>query len=121
MKLHSPIDNEVIDEESSGNASLLLLYDWFKHITTLSLLTLGGLLSILQAGEAQVRPGVLAAIVGLIAFAGILGFEGQNRVLQAQLASQPIPKSLGWFRRLAVVSFSIGTGIFLTLFLESVS
>jgi hypothetical protein len=121
MKLNNPIDSEVIDEQSAAKTGLLLLYDWFKHMTTLSLITLGGLLSMLQAGESQVRPGALAAIIGPLALAGILGFEGQNRLLRAELAGQPIPKSLGWFRRIAVASFSVGTGVFLTLFLESVS
>lgn len=116
--------NDIIDSDSpipegSKSRAALLLYDWFKHMTTLSLITLGGLLSILQAGKADVRPGLLEAIILLIAVAGIIGFDGQSRILKAELANEPLPNVLKWFRRVAVWSYSLGVGMFLTLFVES--
>ena len=117
--------NDIIDSESpvpegSKGRATLLLYDGFKHMTTLSLVTLGGLLSILQAGEANVRPGILEAIIVLIAVGGIIGFDGQSRILKAELANKPLPNVLKWFRRVAVWSYSLGVGMFLTLFVESI-
>lgn len=117
--------NDIVDSESplsegSQSRATLLLYDWFKHMTTLSLVTLGGLLSILQAGEANVRSGVLEAIIVLIAVGGIIGFDGQSRILKAELANKPLPSMLKWFRSVAVWSYSLGVGLFLSLFVESI-
>ena len=89
-------------------------------MTTLSLVTLGGLLSILQAGKADVRPGFLEAIIVLIAIGGIIGFDGQSRILKAELANRPLPNMLKWFRSLAVWSYGLGVGLFLSLFVESI-
>lgn len=117
--------NDVIDSESpipegSKSRATLLLYDWFKHMTTLSLITLGGLLSILQAGKADVRLGFLEAIIVLIAVGGIIGFNGQSRILKAELANEPLPSMLRWFRTIAVWSYGLGVGLFLSLFVESI-
>ena len=117
--------NDIIDSESpipegSKGRATLLLYDWFKHMTTLSLITLGGLLSMLQAGEADVRTGFLEAIIILIAVAGVIGFDGQSRILKAELAGGPLPDILKWYRRVAVYSYSLGVGMFLSLFVESI-
>ncbi len=120
MSDDAPIDGEEVIRASSSKSATLLLYDWFKHITTLSLITLAGLLSILQAGDSNVRPGGLAGIVIAIALAGIIGFDGQSRIIKAELSGTPLPKMLDWFRRVAVGSYSIGTGMFLVLFVESV-
>ncbi len=119
MNSNDIIDSEAPIHEGSKGRATLLLYDWFKHMTTLSLITLGGLLSMLQAGEADVRPGLLEAIIILIAAAGVIGFDGQSRILKAELANKPLPIMLNWFRRVAVGSYSLGVGMFLTLFVES--
>lgn len=114
------IDSESPLPEGSKSRATLLLYDWFKHMTTLSLVTLGGLLSILQSGDTNVRPGLLEAIIVLIALGGIIGFDGQSRILKAELANLPLPKMLKWFRTTAVWSYALGVGMFLSLFVESI-
>ena len=113
-----PIDGD--DVAGSDHGATLLLYDWFKHVTTLSLVTLGGVLTILQ-GEDPVRPGTLASIIVLVAIAGILGFDGQNRILKARLTGQPLPRSLAYIRPAAVLSYGVGVGVFLSLFMESIA
>ena len=120
MSANDIIDSESPIAEGSQSRATLLLYDWFKHMTTLSLVTLGGLLSILQAGEANVRPGLLEAIIVLIAVGGIIGFDGQNRILKAEMANAPLPAMLKWFRSVAVWSYGLGVGLFLSLFVESI-
>ena len=37
-----------------------------------------------------------------------------------ELSGAPLPKMLDWFRRVAVWSYSLGTGMFLVLFVQSV-
>jgi hypothetical protein len=119
--MNRPLDGDDVASGGAGNSATLLLYDWFKHMTTLSLITLGGLLSILQAGETDVRPGLLEMIIIAIALSGIIGFDGQSRIIKAELAKLALPAILKWFRIVAVWSYSLGVGMFLILFLESLS
>jgi len=100
---------EPVIEHQHAVDGVLMLYDWFKHITTLSLITLGGILGILQGGTANVRPGMLAMIVTTVAVAGILGFDGQHRLLSAELAGKPIPRLLRWHRQLAMATMAPGS------------
>ncbi|ANY20402.1 hypothetical protein A6F68_01892 [Tsuneonella dongtanensis] len=118
--MSGPFDGEMVREKSVAGATLLL-YDWFKHMTTLSLVTLGGVLGILQAAEMNVRSGLLGAMISAIAVAGILGFDGQNRLLIAEIAGKPLPSYLTWHRRIAMAAYGTGTGAFLSLIVESVS
>lgn len=120
MNEPAPIDSDAI-LPGTGREGALLLYDWFKHMTTLSLVTLGGILGILQAGSANVRPGVLGGIVTAVALAGIIGFDGLNRLLVSELENKPIPRILHWSRRLAMMSYGLGVGAFLSLIVESVA
>lgn len=116
-------DREPIDGESvladAGRAGAMMLYDWFKHMTTLSLVTLGGILGILQGSRVDVRPGTLGLMITAIAVAGILGFDGQNRLLVAELDCKPIPPALRWTRRVAMALYGMGVGAFLGLIVES--
>ena len=93
-----PIDAD--DIAGSNHGAALLLYDWYKNMTTLSLITLGGVLGIVQSGTSEVRPGVLGAIVTAIAIAGIIGFDGQHRIVQSVLSKKPRSRWLDFSRRL---------------------
>lgn len=120
MSDKGPIDSDDMADSAARHSPTLLLYDWFKHMTTLSLITLGGLLSILQSGDARIRPSVLVTIIVAIALAGIVGFDGQSRILKAELEGKPLPRMLGALRQTAMTSFGIGVGLFLGLFVETV-
>ena len=118
MTGRAPIDSESV-LPSSDREGVMMLYDWFKHMTTLSLVTLGGMLGILQSGQSDVRPGMLGAMLIAVALAGILGFDGLNRLLVAELAGKPVPAALTWSRRVAMTSYGLGVGAFLSLIVES--
>ena len=118
MSEPEPIDSESV-LPSTDRPGVMMLYDWFKHMTTLSLVTLGGVLGILQSSRTDVRPGAIGALITAIAVAGILGFDGQNRLLVAELEGKPIPPVLRWTRRAAMALYGMGVGAFLTLIVES--
>ena len=81
----------MIDENETpqGREPERLLYDWFKHLTSLSLLTLGGVLSLSQAGEIAIDRNQLTIVLlfvaaGLCAYAvhefgeaGVIANSGQ--------------------------------------------
>ena len=58
-----------------------MLYDWFKHLTSLSLLTLGGVLSLSQVSEAEdIKKHVLTGVLIVVAIAGVLSFSGAEQM-----------------------------------------
>ena len=120
MSERHPIDSEAVLPKGERD-SVMMLYDWFKHMTTLSLVTLGGMIGILQGGQADVRPGLLGLMLVAVALAGIAGFDGMNRLLVAELQGQPVPRILHWSRRVATVTYGMGVGAFLSLMVESVA
>ena len=120
MTSRSPIDGDSVLPDGGRNG-VMMLYDWFKHMTTLSLVTLGGILGILQNGTENVRPIVTTGIVAAVAVAGILGFDGLNRLLAAELEGKPVPRVLNWTRRLAMAAYGMGVGAFLSLIVETVA
>jgi hypothetical protein len=96
-----------------------LLYDWFKHLTSLSLVTLGGVLSLSQVDSIELKPRSLLLVVGLVAAGGICSFSGADKLVRAQTSGAPLPRSIGWLQRGAAGLLGAGVGAFLGLFLEA--
>jgi hypothetical protein len=111
----------VDDEKMLGPGREQLLYDWFKHLTSLSLLAIGGALSLSQTGKANVAALPLTVIVVALAAAGICSFTGADKLVRAAAAGQPLPRSVLLFSRAAPGFLGVGVGAFLAVFLESLS
>jgi hypothetical protein len=86
-----------------------LQFDWYNHLTTLSLVILGGI-----AGFMPERPlpsyGILA--VALVASGGAVALNGSQRIASDK------PQLVGWRNWLfgagfAVPAISVGAGVFL--------
>ena len=94
-----------------------LLYDWFKYLTTISLLALGGVLTLSQApdGEAIKLP-VLVGVIVVIASAGVLAFSGADQLVRARLANDPLPKQVRTLQKVEPFTLAMGVGGFLYLF-----
>lgn len=101
--------------EASVRQSELLLYDYFKHMTTLALVTLGGMLTISQSLDAPVPLRELAPAVALISLGGVLSLHGLDAIIKARFRDRALPRWLHWYRALVGGSFGIGTGLFLGL------
>lgn len=88
-----------------------LEYDFLKHITSLSLVAIGGALtfagSIFAAAPDQSR---LWLATGMLIGAGILAFSGQQRLLKLLRTDQPVGRSVSLYREAAVLVFGFGTG-----------
>lgn len=101
--------------EASVRQGELLLYDYFKHMTTLALVTLGGILTISQSLDTPVPLRDLATVVVLISLGGALSLHGLETIIKARLRDRALPRWIHWYRTLAGGSFGIGTGLFLGL------
>lgn len=100
----------------------LLLYDFFKHLTSLVLLTLGGLLIVIKDFDPKdVKPVFVLAAIILIASSGVLSYGGSSEIVRARYTKTPTRPSLEWSRKLAPMLLAVGFGIFLAMFIDSLS
>jgi ABC-type xylose transport system permease subunit len=99
-----------------------LLYDWFKHLTSLSLLTLGGVLSLSQVVDsAEIKKPILAGVLVAVALAGVLAFSGAEQIVRAKTRSTPVPNQVLILQKVAPVILSMAVGAFLYIFLRALN
>ena len=106
--------------QAAAHDAALLLYDYFKHITTLSLITLGGILAIPQTTGIAVTFRDLLPSLALIANAGALSLYGMDLVIKARIADRALPRSVRWYQLVVGGSLGLGVGAFMGLFTEMV-
>ena len=107
-------EDRIVDE--SARHGELLLYDFFKHMTTLSLVTLGGVLSISQTSGVAIPMRDLLPAILLIAVAGATSLYSMESMIKLRLANLPLTRSIRWQRLVASGSFGLGIGAFLGRF-----
>jgi hypothetical protein len=95
----------------------LLLYDYFKHMTSLALITLGGLVSIPQFAEVGFATREVAIPILLVTMSGTLALYGQEEIIVARQKARRVPRQMRWCRWAISGSFGIGVGAFLSLIL----
>jgi hypothetical protein len=106
----------VVPELEDGSA---YLYDYFKHLTSLSILTLGGVLAIsTEAGADKTTKGSMIAVIALVGFAALMAFSGTSEIVRQKATGQAKGKWLTFYRTGAPIALSLGVGAFLYLFLK---
>lgn len=104
--------------DPSGDRDILL-YDYSKHLLSLSLFGLGGVVSITQSTIGQKIPGPIAALlIAFVALAGLSALSCSASILRARERSQPVPKTAWLASRAAMVFLGMGMGGFLTIWVE---
>ncbi|WBH17982.1 hypothetical protein [Sphingomonas radiodurans] len=98
---------------SSRTQADLLLYDYYKHMTTLILATLGGILSISQLSGIAVPIRDVLPALALISFGGITALYAMEGMISARLRQKSTPSWVRWSRQLVGGSFGLGVGAFL--------
>ena len=107
-----------VDHAQDGE---LLLYDYFKHLTTLALLALGGILTLSEIADREdVKPWLLAAVLITISLGGIAAFGGAGEIVRGRHTGTARHKSVGFYRRAAPILLAIGVGMFLSMFVDSI-
>ena len=114
-------DKTIVAGDPESRDGELLLYDFFKHLTSLVLLTLGGVLVIAQAADkADVKPVMLIIVLILIATAGVSSFVGSSEIVRAPYTGTKA-RSLEFYRKAAPALLSFGVGMFLAIFVDSLN
>ena len=109
------------DDQLRGTGRVAMLYDWFKHLTTLSILALGGVLSLSQSGNTDLKPATLVIVVLFIGSAGIAAFTAAEKIMNAVANDVPLPASVGWLQKATPALLGMGVGAFLYVFLQALN
>ena len=97
----------------------LLLYDYFKHLTSLSLLTVGGVLAIAEAVDrSKVEAPGLIAVLLVISVGGICSFLGTGELVKKRYTGAP-SRSLEFYRKAAPTLLALGVGMFLGIYMDA--
>lgn len=92
----------------------MLLYDHSKHLLSLALLGLGGVLSIAQLAQGQQIPGpVIAMLTVFLAISGLCSLSCSAAVLRARQQGLVVPRTAWLCNQGAMLFLGIGVGGFL--------
>ena len=100
----------------------LLLYDYFKHLTSLVLLTLGGLLIVMKDFDPKdVKPAFVIIAIVVISSSGVLAYSGSQEIVRARYTGTRTQRSLEVARIGAPILLAAGIGLFLAMFVDSLT
>ena len=96
------------------------VYDYFKFLTSLSLLTLAGIFAIFQMDGAleQIGKPMLVAIMATVAAGGIASFMGVGQVVYAKTTGVDSQRKIGFLMKAAPALYCVGVGASLMMFLD---
>lgn len=108
--------SELPDDEISGAARtdwMLLEYDYFKHLSTIALVTVGAILTWVQ-GNKGVPPTMVMAALSLVAISAMLGFGAMNHIISHRKTGKPLRLLFEWERSITSGVFAVGLGLFMS-------
>ncbi len=95
-----------------------LLYDYLKHVTSLCLFALGGVLALAEKVQGKSARAVVVA-ASVIALAAFCSFIASGLVVEARRAGSPLKGNINLYRHASPLLLSVGVGMFLYLFAKS--
>lgn len=96
-------------------ASQALVYDFFKHFTSLSLLALGGMLTLMGSVFSEGNRSGFVLSMALISISGAVALMGQTKMVDDAVRGKTSPRIIGWYRTIVPVFFGMGVGAFLAV------
>src|SRR4028118_1549711 len=96
-----------------------LLYDYSKHLLSLALISIGGIITIAKTplGK-QIDGKQVGAVIVLLAICGACSLLCSGSVLDARLKGRPLPKGARYAYQFAMLFLGAGFGVFLMNWLE---
>ena len=116
----------MIEEESEAGSAMpgrdaaAYRYDFFKYLTSLSLLTLAGAFTISQNEGAldEIGRTTLAVVMGTVALAAVASFMGASEIVRVKSGGTASGRRVDLLARAAPAIYSLGVGGILMMFLE---
>lgn len=116
IKVRRERESALLAEEFSGIDAGNLSYDFFKGLTSLSILTLGGVLGLSESVFAeQINTLQMLTAGGLVAASGIIALQCQADIVQVARGRKQPTVWLRWGHRIAPALLGGGIGSFLIL------
>lgn len=101
------------------DSGLAALYDWFKYLTSLSLLTLGGVLSLVQGADVPIKKPLLIVVLAFVVVSGLCAFSGAAQVMKSRTQGTPLPPSIRITQAVIGFTLSGGLGAFIYIFVST--
>ena len=116
IKVRRERENALLAEEFSSIDAENLSYDFFKGLTSLSILTLGGVLGLSESVFAEdINTWQMLTAGGLVAASGITALQCQADIVQVARGRKQPTVWLRWGHRIAPALLGGGIGAFLIL------
>lgn len=106
------------DDVPGGQDGWMMLYDSFKHVTSLCLFSLAGGVALQDKAQGRWAVMLVVALV-MIGIAGVISFAATGQIVDARLAGRTTIPNLRFSRGAPGVLLSIGIGILLYIFTRS--
>lgn len=106
-------DDDPVEANADG---VTLLYDFFKHLTSLCVLSLGGVLALIPNAKGA-KPELIVTVLVVIGAAAVLSFSGASEIVRSRLLGKPAHRTLHFCRIAAPALLSVGLGMFVYLFM----
>jgi hypothetical protein len=115
-------ESKVKPVAGSPNYGETLLYDYSKYLTTMSLLALGGVLSLSQSDSLrEVKPFNLGLAIGALVIGGISAFSVSFEIVTSRAKGE---KPSRWARSamsIALAGIGLGLGAFINIFWKAIT
>lgn len=113
-------DATVAAQPDPAQDKVILLYDYSKHLLSLALLGIGGIVSLAQSPQGQKIPGLIVSVVlAFLAVSGFCSLSCSANILRARERDQPVGRGAWLGSRLAMMFLGAGVGGFLVIWIDS--
>ena len=98
----------------------LLLYDYSKHLLSLALISIGGVITLAQSSVGKTIPSKeIGVVVIILALSGLAALSCSAAVLRARQNGTPLGKSASYTHQGAMALLGVGFGWFLMSWLNN--
>ena len=112
-----PRDHAEIDRYGES-----LLYDFAKFLTTLSILAIGGVLTITEtADRADNKTANIAIVTIALSLAALSAVSTANAIAQARYTGKDVPNNLHYFLGATTALLGMGLGMFLFMWIDKLN
>ena len=112
------IDDDTKMPRDTDGADRALYYDYFKWITTLSFIAIGGVFSLITQSDFVFRPVDLIAVLACLAVASTTGLLGVDIQITLIRDPQRLAKRSKILKSVALFALGAGAGYFVMMFSE---
>jgi hypothetical protein len=109
------MDDEDAPPDQRGDA---MLYDYFKHLTSLCLFSLAGVAALADKVHGRSTTLVLMTLL-VIGLAGFSSFVATGLVVTSLRSGTPLDRNIHLYRHTTAMLLAVGIGMFLYVFVTS--